>query len=163
MLKLIIYICFEILLGLTFINAQNINTSLFDFKEVVEFEKSNRSNQQTFQENQNTQNYDVVYYRLDLKVRPDSHYIQGNVTVFFIPNENISNIFFDLNNLLTIDSVLYQKNAIAFEHNHNQIIISQNFQSSTLDSITIYYQGSPPVSASFKTPSPFRSPNTTSA
>jgi aminopeptidase N len=153
MLKWIVYICFEILLGYTFIYAQSFNASRFDFEEIVEFEKSNRSTQQTFQENQNTQNYDVTYYRLNIEVQPSVHYIQGDITTFFIPKQNISEIVFDLNNLLTVDSILYQNNSIAFEHTHNQIHIHQSFNTSILDSVTIFYQGTPPYSASFRTDS----------
>jgi aminopeptidase N len=150
MLLLSRYIFLAFILISCYSFGQVPRSNIFDFEEIVEIEKS-QSNFKSFTETQNVNLYDVKYYRLRLNVDPDTLYISGNVTVFFIPNQDISTIVFDLNNILTVDSVRYKNTLTSFTHSKDAITINTNFSENTLDSITLFYQGQPPLyEASFK-------------
>lgn len=122
-----------------------------DFEEIVKYEKIGTQNQRAFTESQHSQNYDVSYYQLHLNVTPDSHYIQGHVSIHFTPHQNITQIIFDLNSVLQVDSITQNHQTLSFEHLNNQVIIQQSFQNNQNDSVTIHYHGVPPHSASFRT------------
>lgn len=105
----------------------------------------------TFQENELTSNYNITYYRLNLAVKPDSQYISGAVTPYFIPSKKLSQIFFELNSLLIVDSILHNNNSVSFSHSDGLIKIQNTFDSHILDSLSIFYHGHPPEGTSFKT------------
>lgn len=105
-------------------------------------------------------NIDVVYQRCNWRIHPDSpsttapvKYLRGNVTTYFVTKQsNTSAITFDFNNVHTIDSVKYHGSKLAaFNITWNTTkIIQLSFPSTivnagTLDSITIFYRGTPPA------------------
>ncbi len=144
------YILLASILISSYTFGQVTTSNIFDFEEIIEFEKS-QSDFNSFTETQNANQYNVTYYRLDLSVDPDTLYISGNVTIFFIPNQDVSSIVFDLNSLLTIDSITYKNTLTTFTHLENIITVDANFAENILDSITIFYHGQPPlIEASFK-------------
>ena len=124
------------------LHAQEASANIFDLTEIIESEKSQTS-VQNFNQTEATQNYDVTYYKLHLNVDPDTLFIQGTVTIFFIPFKNITEIVFDLNTHLSTDSIYHQNTAIPFNHTDNVINIQKTFQKNKLDSVTIFYHGSP--------------------
>ncbi|UTW67666.1 T9SS type A sorting domain-containing protein [bacterium SCSIO 12643] len=148
MTRFIMFLCLQFLFGIT---IQGQHNHAQDFEEIVKYEKSGFQNKRAFTESQNTQNYDVSYYQLQLNVSPDSHFIQGSVTIHFTPKNNISQIVFDLNSVLQVDSISRNNLTLSFEHLNNQIFVQHAFQHSQKDSVTIYYHGTPPNSASFRT------------
>lgn len=94
-----------------------------------------------------TRNYDLKYHRLRWEIDPDTNYIKGEITSYFIPVvSNFNQIYFDLTTSLTVDSVKYHQSLVSFTQLANNslkidlpAIISQN----NLDSITVFYQGVP--------------------
>ena len=105
----------------------------------------------TDREHPSTSNYNVSYYKLQLQVNPAQHYIQGTVSLHFIPSSELSEINFELHPDLIVDSVLYQNQIIPVVHNEFLVTASQTFSINVLDSIQIFYHGAPPQGASFKT------------
>ncbi len=97
-------------------------------------------------------NIDVVYHRFNWRINPDSSVksIGGSVTTYFKTiNSNVSTITFDLHNNLTVSAVRFRgSNRPAASISHSGNILSINLGTSlalnTLDSVTIFYGGSPP-------------------
>lgn len=92
-----------------------------------------------------TNNENITYQRLELKVDPNVKYIAGKVTTYFIPASSSNFIEFDLSDSLQVDSIVYHNTSILFSHTND--IIRANFPSvisaSQTDSIAIYYRGIP--------------------
>jgi aminopeptidase N len=91
-------------------------------------------------------NYDVKYYKLDISVDHIAHTISGNVTCnALITEANISQIYFDLANSLTVDSVLFNNSIVSYSRGTNTLVINlittlnQGDNFSTL----VYYHGTP--------------------
>jgi len=102
--------------------------------------------------------YDVKYYRLELRINPDTSigkYIKGVVTIYFkntTPNFSVAN--FDFATPLTCDSVYYHgakmaAGNIARPTDLLQITIPTLTAVGTLDSVSIYYKGVPPTVPGF--------------
>ena len=96
--------------------------------------------------NPNTLNYDLRYQRLDLTINPAVYNVSGSVTSHFKPNQSMSNIYFDLDNQMTVSQVQYHGNTLAFQQLSTKEV-KINFQSAlaanVLDSLTITYSGAP--------------------
>ncbi len=103
------------------------------------------------QENQFTRNYDITYYRLNLTVTPDSQFVSGSVTSHFIPLHALNQIYFELNPTLEVDSIQYHNQSALFTQIDQLIQVNAHYDSLILDSLTIFYHGTPPEGASFKT------------
>lgn len=123
-------------------NAQHTGNQYLDIDDIVRSEKSGAS-LKTFVESDLTSNYDVNYYRLNLNVRPDTLYIEGKVTIYFTPYENLSSIIFDITNKLVVDSINHLSGGGIFTHTQNRVLFEHNFSENILDSITIFYHGVP--------------------
>ncbi|MCC6693355.1 MAG: T9SS type A sorting domain-containing protein [Chitinophagaceae bacterium] len=105
-------------------------------------------------------NYDVKYYRLNLRINPDStsvpKYVRGSVTTYFTTGTaNFSQIKFDFASALICDSVHYHNVKLAPGNVVESVdtlrinLPSPIPTSGTLDSVTVYYKGIPPVVSDF--------------
>lgn len=107
-------------------------------------------------------NIDVVYQRCTWRIHPDSpsssapvKYLRGNVTTSFVTKQtNVSQVTFDFNNVHTIDSVKYHGAKLAAGSIvwTTSKILQLSFpaaiaDSGTLDSLTIFYKGTPPAAS----------------
>ncbi|QOW10023.1 T9SS type A sorting domain-containing protein [Kaistella flava (ex Peng et al. 2021)] len=101
--------------------------------------------------NPNTLNYDLRYQRLDLNLDPAQYFVSGTVTSHFVPNQNISSIYFDFSNVLTVSEVKYHGTNLSFTQlptKEIKIDFPTSLASATLDSLTIKYSGAPDTSGS---------------
>ncbi|MEO6868051.1 MAG: M1 family aminopeptidase [Ginsengibacter sp.] len=98
--------------------------------------------------------YDVKYYRLELRINPDTSvgkYIAGAVTTYFTTTvSNFSSVNFDFASPLTCDSVYYHGSKLSASNITRpvdllQVAIPNLPTIGTLDSLTVYYRGVPPV------------------
>ncbi len=126
--------------------AQQYNPQ--DFTDLVEAEM--KSGAKKLQHNKGVAqgvNYDLKYHRCEWSIDPDTNYISGNVTSYFVPVvSNFVDIFFDCSIALTVDSVLYHGLAMPFNHLGGDILqigLPATLPQGVLDSVTIYYQGTP--------------------
>jgi len=100
-------------------------------------------------------NIDVKYHKCFWRVNPDTSlkYIKGYVQTKFVTIEdNVSSISFDLNDALLVDSIIYNGKVLSTDSiDHSGYILTvalgKTLPKNKLDSITIYYQGEPPVAA----------------
>ena len=93
-------------------------------------------------------NYDLKYHRCEWGIDPAVFYIKGVITSYFKPTVNgFNQMEFDLSDSLTVDSVKYHSSNLTFSHLPNdilQISLPSIIPINTLDSITVYYGGTPP-------------------
>lgn len=98
-------------------------------------------------------NYNIVYHRCYWEIDPSVNYIKGNIKTFFKPGTgNFNQLEFDLASNLTVDSVWYHGNLLSFAKKLGDIL-EINFPSvipqNTVDSVTVFYQGSPSGGSGF--------------
>ncbi len=107
-------------------------------------------------------NIDVVYHNFNWRIHPDSpsvaspaKFLKGSVTTRFVTKQaNVGSITFDFNNVFTIDSVVYRKTKLPTANITwpNTKVIQLTLPSpisleGTLDSIAIFYKGTPPAAS----------------
>ncbi len=94
------------------------------------------------------QNYDVKYHRFEWKVDPSVRRISGSVTTYFKAVSTLSEISFDLDETLKVDSVIHRGTKATFAQfaSDKTLRINANatVQAGGLDSVTVYYGGVPP-------------------
>ena len=104
-------------------------------------------------------NYDVKYYRLELRINPDSttaKYIRGKVTTYFTTKQaNFSVAIFDMATALVCDSAYYHGVKLAAGNIDEatadllKITIPTIATIGTLDSVSVWYRGVPPTVAAW--------------
>jgi len=110
--------------------------------------KERSSSKINFRSSSNTSQYDIKYHRLELTIDdPSVAFIKGKVTTYFVPVQDISSIYFDFRDSLTVDSAKYH--GIGISHTFStttelRLDFGTTLSSGILDSVTIFYQGSPP-------------------
>ena len=94
------------------------------------------------------QNFDVKYHRFEWKVDPSVRRISGAVTTYFKAVSTLSEISFDLDETLKVDSVIHRGAKATFAQfaSDKTLRINANttVQAGALDSVTVYYGGVPP-------------------
>jgi len=122
-----------------------------DFDSVVEAETKAALNRVNFVRNLNTGNYDLKYHRLEFEVDPNVAFVSGEVTSYFEAKENLSQITFEIDEVLTVSQVLQRGNSLTFTQNaDDEVVITfpETQIAGVLDSLTISYSGNP-ISSGF--------------
>lgn len=91
-------------------------------------------------------NFDVHHYRCEWQVDPGARYIQGKITASFRMSVASNKIVFDLNALMTVDSIIYHGSQVAFQKvlkDGLEIQFPVGLNAGVNDSVSIYYQGVP--------------------
>ena len=143
MLRFIQTILFTILFAITGF-AQKPDPDFTD--KMALQDQQNLRLKSSFKENENYSETDLVYQRMEWEIDPNVKYIRGVVTSYFKSRiENLTEIEFDLNDTITVDSVIQNKQKINFTQNENKLIIPlhQSLSNHQLDSVQVYYQGVP--------------------
>jgi aminopeptidase N len=94
-----------------------------------------------------TSDYDVKWYRCFWDIDPSISKISGNVTTLFTPlQQDFDSLVLDLNQALTVDSVIYHHYPLSWYHSSDLLIIqfSISLSPQVADSVTVYYHGFPP-------------------
>ena len=90
---------------------------------------------------------DVTYYKLDLNIKyQPSDYLKAIVTIGAKSvKSSLNNFFLDLQNSLTVDSVLLNNKKLVFIHDNAKLNIKlgQTYSNGEKFSVKIYYQGVP--------------------
>jgi aminopeptidase N len=133
------------LLGLLLLSTVLYSQDLLE--EIVEKERSQFRKTEVRMLSVSTSNYDVKYYRCHWELDPSVRYISGSVTSHFTMLGTSSEIAYDLASALTVDSVVYHGNKIAFGRfapDGLRITFPANIAGGTLDSVSVFYRGIPP-------------------
>lgn len=99
-------------------------------------------------------NINITYHRCFWRVNPDSaSYIKGYVlTKFLALQQKVTTVTFDMNDILQADSVYFRgkklpNDSISQANNILTIKLTAAVAANKADSVTVYYQGAPPLSA----------------
>lgn len=145
-MKQLINVCFVFLLAIKGF-TQNGKATLV-CKEIHEMEAERHISRMSPQAVMAINNYNIVYHRCYWEIDPAINYIKGNVRTHFKPLvANFSSLEFDLSTALTVDSVKYHATLVTFTHTTGNILkvsLPQSVPVSTLDSVTVFYKGTPP-------------------
>jgi aminopeptidase N len=115
---------------------------------IIKAEQKHHQSLVTFEASGAGSNIDIKYHRFEWQVDPAVRYIKGAVTTYFTAVSSMSQITFDLDNVLKVDSVKQRGSNLLFSQLADktmQITLSQNLNAGVLDSVTVYYQGVPPI------------------
>lgn len=89
---------------------------------------------------------DITYYKLNLKITTTPAYLWGEVDVFAkSKTQGLTNIFLDLSNALTLDSVMIGNTKLTTNHASDKIYISLNrpYSLNEMISLKVFYKGIP--------------------
>ena len=139
------------LLGLIFVQIYAQKNEEAERKSMINKELLKYSKMIDFNVNPNTLNYDLRYQRLELDLDPAQQFVSGTVTSHFVPNQNISSIYFDLSDALTVSQVKYHGASLPFTQlatKELKIDFPAVIPSSSLDSLSIKYSGAPDTGGS---------------
>ena len=144
------------------LSSINLLVCLFTFGQKNNFYYHSQGNLSNAVASGQATNIDVIYHNFNWRIHPDSpttttpaKFLKGNVTTRFITKQaNVASITFDFNNVFTIDSVVYHKLKLTTGNiswpNSKVIQLtlpSPILLSGTLDSIAIFYKGTPPAAS----------------
>jgi len=96
-------------------------------------------------------NIDITRHNLWLRIDPAVRYVSGKVVTYFRwQGPDYSQLFFDLHDTLSVDSAVYRGRAIAPDRSEKNLLklTLPTGQRAAYDSVTIFYKGVPPTSAS---------------
>lgn len=134
----------SLLILITFISFSQSENG--EFERMVEAEMKAVSSIQNVQVNPNTQNYDITYHELRFTVDPAVYNIEGEVTTTFTALEDMNSVFFDLTDVLTVNSVTMGATSLTFTQYASEEL-EINFPSTITNgssvTITINYSGAP--------------------
>ncbi|MBU8881735.1 T9SS type A sorting domain-containing protein [Kaistella sp. DKR-2] len=137
---------YVIALSFVFSHAFSQKHEEADRKSMMQNELTTYSKMIGYNVNPNTLNYDLKYQRLELDLDPAQRFVSGTVTSHFVPNQNISSIYFDLSDGLAVSEVKYHGSNLNFTQlasKELKIDFPTNIASSTLDSLSVKYSGVP--------------------
>ena len=138
----------SILLSLLFISI-GLNAQYVDYSEQESLAKSEmmHSAKRGSRVATHSDSINVIYHNINWTVFPGSGMISGDVLTRFIVKQNdINTLFFDLADVLVVDSVYYHGVLLAFNRPGNatlEIPIPNSITAGTTDSVTVFYQGTP--------------------
>jgi aminopeptidase N len=98
-------------------------------------------------------NIDIKYHRMDWTIDPSVNYISGSVfTLFETTESNVSEISFELDNTMTVDSVIYHNQSLTFADSGTYLVniyLPTSLANQVLDSLQIFYHGAPGMGSGF--------------
>jgi len=137
---------FALTLILTCIISIEALSQEFHQSKPWEFEQGKYKQQQGLKSLPQVSGYDVKSYRLDLQLDPTVNYISGSVVVYFeVTADSLSQFQLLLSDSMQVDSVYYAGVNTSYNHQNRIILVDlpQIIYSNSLDSIQVFYQGSP--------------------
>lgn len=143
-MKRLLFVCLVFAIGAALIGQEK--NSFWDMEHKIRHERAHHQKTLNFKANPLTQNYDLKYHRLVWEVDPAVLYISGAITSYFIPKgDNFNQLNFDLEDNMTVDSVMYHGSPVPFalSNDNLKIDLPNVIPVGTLDSLTIVYQGEP--------------------
>lgn len=142
----------KILAFALFISIYNFIFAQINVLETIEIAKADAARANSFKNKPAKiigKEYDLKFHRFNWTVDPAIQAISGSVTSYFVAKEdNLSKIIFSLKSNMIVDSVKYHGVKTTKTHSQDllNITISPAISIGTLDSVTVYYHGSPDYS-----------------
>ena len=102
----------------------------------------------TFADNQD--DFDVIYYSLDVRINPQTEFLEGTVAINAISLiEGLSQLTLDLIDDMIVTSITGDVSGFVHENNTVVIDLSQNFNQNDTVQVTIFYNGYPSLEEGF--------------
>lgn len=139
-------ILFYLIAMLTAINAHAQQNKDFDVEAMRAAEAKHYQALEGFEPTGAGTDIDITYHRFDWTIDPSVRYIKGSVTTYFKLLKPTTNLTFDLDDALKVDSV--KVHDIQLSYSQQNKILSINTSNSALnafDSVSVFYQGVPPT------------------
>ncbi|AHM59979.1 peptidase M1 membrane alanine aminopeptidase [Flammeovirgaceae bacterium 311] len=115
---------------------------------IAQQEARAHSSRLSFTPSRQTNSYDMVYQRAEWTIDPAVRYIRGAITSHVRPTLGATEqLWMDLDDALTVDSVYYHSQKVSFQHTADDLLridLPVAIAVDLLDSVTVYYQGTPP-------------------
>lgn len=105
---------YVLLITLIFVQIFSQRNEEAERKSMINNELLQYSKMIGYNVNPNTLNYDLKYQRLELDLDPAEQFVSGTVTSHFLAKENMSSIYFDLSNVLTVSEVKFHGANLTF-------------------------------------------------
>ncbi|HQC07706.1 MAG TPA: peptidase M1, partial [Kaistella chaponensis] len=142
---------YVLILALLFVQVYSQKNEEAERKSMIKNELNSYAKMIGYNENPNTLNYDLKYQRLELSLDPAVQFVSGTVTSHFQAKQNMSSIYFDLSNVLTVSEVKYHGANLTFTQlstKEVKIDFPTSIPAATLDSLSIKYSGAPDTTGS---------------
>jgi len=100
-----------------------------------------------FSESKNAVETNFIYQRMEWDVDPNVRYISGKITTWFVcKTSSLSEIYFDLNDEIVVDSVCQRGSQLNFNTDSIRLIVNLDniLTENQVDSVSVYYHGIPP-------------------
>jgi aminopeptidase N len=113
---------------------------------VAEYEAAQHRRIAGFDEWQNYASYDLIYQRMEWLIDPAVRYISGKITSHIKSlSDELTQIEFDLDSALVVDSVWHAGTDMDFSHTGNKLILhfTEPLPEEGIDSVAVFYQGEP--------------------
>ena len=133
-------------LFLFFVLISFTKTTAQELIKITEAEAKSAKSKIHFKANLNTSNYNITYHKLEFTVDPAVASISGRVTTTFTALENMNTVTFDLDDNMTVTSVIQNGNAVLFSQNSNDelvIILENTLAVNMATTVSIAYNGNP--------------------
>ena len=137
---------FMLLFAISFFYAKAQTTIQKTLDEIVKAEMERHEILTNFELSGVGLDYDVKYHRFEWKIDPSVRRISGAVTTYLKALSPLTEIGFDLDATLKVDSVIHRGVKATFIQNTNKtlkITTNATISTGTLDSVTVYYGGVP--------------------
>jgi aminopeptidase N len=118
-----------------------------DLDAIVKGERDAHAGKLSGRAHETAANFDVKWYRCYWNIDPAIREISGNVTTLFVPGaQGLDSLVLDLNQALTIDSVVYHGTVASSVHTGDLLVIRfpNLVPPDNADSVTVFYHGVPP-------------------
>lgn len=93
-----------------------------------------------------TENYDIKYHRLEWNVDPAVQYIEGKVTTYFVAQDDMEEIYFDLRSNMIVREVQHRGEILTHSFEGDKLLripFNNVLSAGSLDSLSITYEGYP--------------------
>jgi len=101
----------------------------------------------------NGNNYDLKYHRMHWNINPDTLFISGEVTSYFVTTQaSVNKITFDFSSVMIVDSIKYHSAIITWSHSSSDtltVFLPSALALNQLDSVSVFYHGNPPQGSGF--------------
>ncbi len=118
-----------------------------DFHIHADTERPHKSKSKTTHPEGAANTYDYQYARCEWEIDPSVRFISGSVTTYFAPCQaGFTNIEFDMDSTLMVDSIIYRGNKVSYTRPSNYILdvaLGTSLPANITDSLAIYYHGVP--------------------
>ncbi len=118
-----------------------------DVEAIIKSEREAYTAKHSFKSKRSGNKYDLTYQKLNLTIDPATRLISGSVySELTALEDNFSSVSFDLDDRMTVDSVIYKGSTITFNHSADEVKIAvPSHKNGDKLAVEVFYKGDPSV------------------